>query len=178
MCTPDCERRVSTPAILSRNAGSFAHLEITHMHHLYDDHRSHLAPATTAATGRPSPEIEPVIVADWWCTSCGHGEADEHTRLCDDCTYMGADGHARLAGPLAAGPQMEGLDHAIARVEEAQGELVAMQLETERLLDRVEGGLYAALSATAEAMHRLGSTLLLTHTVLSYARLATPAEAG
>ncbi len=120
----------------------------------------------------------PVVIQDWWCTTCGRGEAtevDPRTRLCADCRYMQDGHHRRLAtGTAGTSPCREGLDRGLERIESAQRLLVDVQLQTERALDVVEGPVYAALGASADRLHEVGAALLAAHSALSFARLAAP----
>jgi len=76
--------------------------------------------------------VDPVLIPDWWCTECGRGEADEATRLCPDCTYMAAGGHARLLPPALRAR----LDHGLQGLEQAQHLIAAAQIDAERLLNQ------------------------------------------
>lgn len=48
----------------------------------------------------PSP-CNPVVISDWWCTTCGRPEADEHTRLCRECASYRTRSRAVAALQLA-----------------------------------------------------------------------------
>ena len=120
----------------------------------------------------------PVVIQDWWCTTCGRGEATEvgpDTRLCADCRYM-QEGHHRRLATNTAGTSLvrDGLDRGLAEIESAQRLLVDAQLQTERALDAVEGIVYGALGASVDRLHEVGSALLAAHSALSFARLAAP----
>ncbi len=132
------------------------------MLHLHDDHHGAATPAG----------VEPLVIPDWWCTECGRGEADETTRLCPDCTYMAADGRARLTALM---PPSARLDAGLRRLEQAQNLIAGAQIDAERVLDRVGGDLYATLACQADTLHQVGATLLAAHAALSYARLGAEA---
>lgn len=136
------------------------------MFQLHDDHhhRGELHPTTPEGADS---EIAPVVVSAWWCTSCGVGAADEQTRVCPDCTYMAAEDGRLL---LSAGDRAR-LDEGARGVEEALHALGGAQLQVERLLDAVDGAVYATLANAAETLHRVGGTLLTASNSLSYARL-------
>lgn len=85
----------------------------------------------------------PVVIKNWWCTTCGRGEStevDPDTRRCADCRYMQEGNHRRLATSTAGtSPVRESLDRGLEEIESAQRLLVEAQLQTERALDVVEG---------------------------------------
>src|SRR5258708_36926334 len=109
----------------------------------------------------------PVVIQDWWCTTCGRGEApevDPDTRLCADCRYMQEGHHRSLAtSTVGTSPVREGLDRGLEEAESAQRLLGDAQLQTERALDVVEGIVYAALGSSVDRLHEVGSALLAAH---------------
>jgi hypothetical protein len=45
--------------------------------------------------------VQPVVISDWWCTTCGRSEAAEDTRLCPECAFHRTRSRAALARQLA-----------------------------------------------------------------------------
>jgi hypothetical protein len=71
------------------------------------------------------------------------------------------------------------IDQAAGDLGNVHHHLVGVQLDLERLLDRVDvrrGDLYAPLAAAAGSLHGLGASLLDTWTALSDAHLAEVAR--
>lgn len=121
--------------------------------------------------------VIPLLIARWWCTTCGRPEADEQTTPCPDCVFTQVAGHARVAiGGYEDAPPAGGLDRGLERIEAAQRLVVEAQLRAERLLDEVSGHVHGRLSGTAEILHDLGDTLLAAHSALSLARLVAEAR--
>ena len=115
------------------------------------------------------PLVDPVVIADWWCTRCGRGEADERTRLCRECAYMQGDAGAKIG--TEANDTRRSVP-AAAYLAEVQEDIRSIEASLLRVVPDLEEPVRLAVTAVTDAMRRAGEALAWARCALAVAILA------